>query len=212
VPYLNVETHIEGHPHDKLLKEKGYSGHPTLAFMNAEGEVLGRPLDRSVASFEATLTAIADFAELERREAAGEKGLEFERFVLERALMKLRGKKLTERGKALRGLTEEQQATVDAILLGVEVDDLVLKSLGGTKDVNRAGKRMLEILDSGRCPDMVKDANAWSVLARYAENIKDADLIDRCSKGLGTNFPDSEQMQSWSRSLAEKARALHKDS
>ena len=201
-------TRIEGHPDDDLLTDKGYRGHPTLAFMNAEGEVLGRPMDRSIESFEATLRAIDAYAALEKREAAGEQGLEYERYLLERTLMKLRGKELVKRGKALRGLTADQQAVVDAILLAVEVSDLVLNSLGGPKEVNAAGKRMLEILDGGRNPEMVKDANMWSVLARYADNVKDAKLLLRCSEGLATNFPDDKGMQDWAKSLAEKAGAL----
>lgn len=201
-------TRIEGHPDDDLLTDKGYRGHPTLAFMNAEGEVLGRPMDRSVESFEATLKAIDAYAALEKREAAGEKGLEYERYMLERTLMKLRGKELVKRGKALRGLTGDQQAKVDAIVLGVEVSDLVLNSLGSTEDVNAAGKRMLEILDGGCCPEMVKDANMWSVLARYADNTKNAKLLRRCSESLAVNFPNDKGMQDWAKSLADKAKAL----
>ena len=208
VPYLNIMTRIEGHPHDDLLREKGYGGHPTLAFLDPEGNVLARPRERTVESFERTLVAIGEYAALEARVAAGETGLAYDRFILEYELMKLRGSAVTRTGKALRGLDEAQQAKVDAIVLGVEVSDLILKSLGGPAEVNAAGKRMLEILDGGRCPDMVKDANAWSVLARYGESTKNRALLLRCSKGLAENFPDDERMQNWARSLAKKAKEL----
>ncbi len=208
VPYLNVMTRIKGHKDDDLLTKNGYSGHPTLAFMSPEGEVLGRPLDRSVESFEATLVAISDYAKLEARRAAGEKNLEYEFFMLEHKLSKLRGDALKSAGKALKGLTAEQQKIVDGIVLGVEVDDLVLASLGGPEAVAKAGERMLEILNSGKCPSMEADANAWSVLARYGAQIKDPALLERCSKGLRTNFADDQGMVRWADSLAEQARKL----
>lgn len=200
-------TRIEGHPDDNLLIDLGYGGHPTLAFMNLKGEVLGRPLERSVSSFEETLSAIEDFTQLEKREKQGEKGFEFERYILEYRLMKLRGSQLVKRGKALRGLTGEQQARVDGIVLGEEVSDLVLLSMDPAK-IEIAGKRMQEILDGGRCPQMVRDANAWSVLSRYAEKIRDADLLERCAKGLAENFPNDEYMQNWAQSLKKKVKAL----
>ncbi len=208
VPYLNIMTRISGHPHDEMLTEKGYRGHPTLAFMNVKGEVLGRPLDRSIESFEATLTAINDYAKLTKRSAAGEKNLEYQTFLLERTLSKLRGKKLVAAGKALKGLDPEQQLVVDRILLGVEVDDLILMSLRGPEAVAQAGKRMREILESGRHPDLVKSANAWSVLSRYGEQIGDADLIDRCAVGLRKNFSGDKRMVDWATSLEKKASAL----
>lgn len=209
VPYLNIMTRIETRPDDLLLVKLGYGGHPTIAFLSPEGEVLGRPMERTVASFEKTLVAIDDYAKLKARLAKGEKGLEYERYILEYTLMKLRGRKLVAVGKALKGLDAKQQARVDAIVLGVEVDDLVMMMFQPEK-VNAAGKRMLEILDSGRCPDMVKNANAWAVLARYAENTKNRTLLLRCSAGLAKNFPGDDSMQSWSKSLAKKAAALEK--
>lgn len=201
-------TRIEGHPNDDLLTDKGYRGHPTLAFLDANGAVLGRPLERTVESFEATLTAIHDYAALDKRRLAGEKGLEYGFFILEHRLRKLRGAKLVSRGKALRGLDDKQQLIVTRILIGVEVDDLILQSLGGPEAVAKAGKRMREILESGQYPDLEKSANAWSVLSRYGEQIEDADLLDRCAAGLRKHFASKDRMVSWAKSLERKAKAI----
>ena len=208
VLYLNIMSKVEGHADDSLMYDLGYRGHPTLAFMNAKGEVLGRPLERTVASFDATLVAIADYAKLEKRLEDGEDGLEYQRFLLERLLGKLRGDEMVRRGKALRDLDADQQLVVDRILIGAEVDDLILMSLNGAEGVAKAGKRMREILESGVYPDLVKSANAWSVLSRYGTQIEDADLLEVCSKGLADNFPKEERMISWSKSLAKQAAAL----
>ena len=208
VPYLNVMTRIEGRPHDNLLVELGYGGHPTLLFLSPDGEKLGRPRDRTVETFDRAFAAIGELAAVERRQSAGEKGLEFERFLLEFELMKLRGGALRQRAKTLQGLSDDQQARLDAILFGEEVGDLVIRSLDGPEDLKAAGMRMLEILDGGRCPEMVKDANAWSVLARYGETTQNRALLLRCSKGLAENFPDDPRMQSWSRSLEQKAKSI----
>ena len=208
VPTLNIMTKVKGHPYDDLLTEKGYRGHPTLAFVDQDGMVLGRPLERTVASFESTLVAIGEYAALEKRLARGEKGLEFEEFTLKHQLSKLRGQKLVRAGRALKGLDAAQQLVVDRLCLGVEVDDLILASLGSPEDVRKAGKRMREILESGDYPDLVRSANAWSVLSRYGEQIKDAKLLFRCAKGLKKNFPDDERMVRWGESLEKKARAM----
>ena len=58
VPYLNIATHLEGVPYDRLLQEKGFGGYPSLAFMDAEGNVIGKPNDRTVASFASSRDAL----------------------------------------------------------------------------------------------------------------------------------------------------------
>ena len=167
IPYLNIMSRLDDHPNDNLLTEMGYRGHPTLAFVDLDGKVLGRPLDRTIESFESTLVAIGEYAALEKRLAAGESGLEFEKFTLERRLSKLRGAKLVAAGRALRNLDREQQQVVDRLILGVEVDDLILQSLGGPEEVGKAGKRMREILESGACPVFISGIAAAAGRVRY---------------------------------------------
>jgi hypothetical protein len=83
IPYLNVMTKIEGHPYDNLLRDKGFGGFPSLAFMDAEGNVLAKQGERSVEGFRKTHKAVANFQDLQARIKKGEKGLEFALFVAE---------------------------------------------------------------------------------------------------------------------------------
>ena len=202
-------TRISGHPDDDLLTKLGYGGHPTVAFLNTEGEILGRPLERTVASFAETLTAIATYAELQKRSAGGEIGLEYEFFMAEYKLMKLRGKNLVARGRALKGLNVEQRLEVDRIAIMVEVDDLVLKSMRGGDSLIPLGQRMLEIFSDDRYPNARKSANAWSVVIRYGEHAKKSHVLVRCAAGLRKNFPDDPAMQRWATSLEAKAKRMN---
>ncbi len=176
--------------------------------MNSKGDILARPLDRTLESFERTRLAIDDYSQLKKRAASGEENLEFDFFILERTLGILRGNKLRLRAKALKGLDAKQQLVVTRILLEIEVQDLVLASLGGPEAVAQAGLRMRQILESGQYPDLEKSANAWSVLSRYGESISDAGLLERCAKGLRSNFADDVQMVNWAKSLQKKAQAI----
>lgn len=49
---MHNTSHVEGEPYGNLLREKGFGGFPTMAYLDAEGEVLTSSMPRSVEGFQ----------------------------------------------------------------------------------------------------------------------------------------------------------------
>lgn len=71
VLFLHNTSRCSDEPYPTLLRDKGFSGFPSLAFMNADGDVVATvPYSRrDVASFEAMATALEQLAALTAAEA-----------------------------------------------------------------------------------------------------------------------------------------------
>lgn len=65
VLFVHNTSRVDGEKYGGLLKEKGFGGFPTLAFMDSEGGVLTSRLERSVAGFKRSAASLAAVAELE---------------------------------------------------------------------------------------------------------------------------------------------------
>src|SRR5687768_3533771 len=71
VLYLHNTSRVEGVKYDDLLRVKGFNSFPTLAFMDAEGEVLTSQVPRSVSGFQQTAAALRELGELRKAEKEG---------------------------------------------------------------------------------------------------------------------------------------------
>lgn len=75
VTFLHVTTLIPGRSDDDLLGRVGGSGFPTLLVLDAEGEVVARPQERTVHAFELAIAAgldrLAERAALAQRKGEG---------------------------------------------------------------------------------------------------------------------------------------------
>jgi hypothetical protein len=208
VPFLHVTTKIDGHPYDGLLKEKGFGGFPTLAFADAEGQVLGQPGERSVASFAAARDALVALPDVEARAAAGEPTARVELLLLEHALAKVRGPEFIERAAAVRGdATPEQIVRLDRILLDERARQFAMRTYQGDereKDAAIAGMRAM--IAAGELPTPRGNAaiTFWSALARHAEQTGDTALLSTCVERMPANLPADEGSERWIESLREK--------
>jgi hypothetical protein len=111
IPFLHVTTRIEGRANDGMLSEKGGTGFPTLMFLDAKGEILGKPGGRDVAAFDKTLGALMAIKDLEKRIAAGEKNLDDDLFMAQLAMGKFKtAAEIKEKAKSFKKLTKEQKA------------------------------------------------------------------------------------------------------
>jgi len=209
VPYLSVMTKIEERPYDDLLLKKGFGGFPTLAFMDAEGEVLAQPTDRSVQAFVACREALAVVDDVSARAAAGDAEAQAELLLLDNVLGRVKGEEFAKRAQAVRaGANAEQLARIDQALVDNEVMDLVQQTYRG--DAEAACVRMLAILDGGKHPSKTSRhaGGLWSALARWAEPKGDAALLRRIAAGMRADLPDDERLSKRAQSLEEKATGL----
>ena len=197
VPFLHVTTRIADRKYDTLLQEKGFRGFPSIAFMDAEGNVLAEPQGRDVASFDKTLSALERYDDLKTRIDGGEEGLDADMLLVEHALGKVQAGDFETRAGALTKVTDEQKAEIDQILVNNEISTLSMKSRMGGPGLKEAAEGMLKMLEEGKRPskEVKYAAPFWMTLGRYGQESLDAGLMRKAAEGMKTD-------------LAGEARAL----
>lgn len=116
--------------------------------MDADGNVVAKQGERTVAGFRSTLDALTRYQDLKERMAKGEKGLEFPIFVAEWDLGMLDFEKAKGRAEAMGKLTDEQKVQAKQIVQDAEVLDLAGKARS-EEAANAAGQRFHEMLEKG---------------------------------------------------------------
>lgn len=187
-----------------MLGEKGFRGFPSLAFMDADGNIIGKPQERTVASFEETHQHLAQYTKLIERQKAGEKGLEFEIFVAEYNLGKHSTRATLKKLEEFKGLTDAQKRVAEVIKLDETVNQLVERAMDDEKAIPEVSKELVALLDAGKIPTKRVILDVWAVLAHTAQQDQDAALLERCIEGLRGGFPDRKDVQNWADSLDRK--------
>lgn len=201
IPFLHVTTKIEGHPYDGLLREKGFGGFPSLAFMDANGNVIANQGDRSVKGFRETHASVKAFQDLQARVAKGEKGLEFELFVAEWNLGTLDYDKAKARVEGMSKLNEEQRKQAKQIVQDAEV----IQVANGVRDetaADAAGKRFHEMFAAGYRPGPRAEARFWGMLANWADKNEKVDSLEQAVAWMSKTYAGNERM-------AERLKALN---
>ena len=208
VPFLHVTTRITGRKYDRLLSEKGFRSFPSLAFMDAEGNILAKPQSRSVTGFESTRTALIQHADLVKRTEAGEKGLDAAMLLCEYALGKIDGAAFKTRAASVTDATDEQKTAIAQINTDSAFLELVQQSRRG--DLDDAAQKILAMLDGGQTPTAKSpaDSGAWTAVNRYAMKTRDADLAKRSAASLKAAYADSRAADTYVKNLAEAADKL----
>lgn len=215
IPFLHVTSKIEGMKHDGLLREKGFGGFPSLAFMDAEGNVIHKQGARSVEGFNAALVALPKLADLEKRVAAGEKGLEFELLSAKWDLGQASYEDVVAVSKTAKGLDDKQKATLASMLVNSEVDHLAKGFRNRDQEqreaaVRKAAPRFKEILKSGAELDENRQGTIWNGLMMYAEMEGDADLFAKAVDYFKKMYADEPRAARYLESLDSRLEEMRK--
>lgn len=192
---MHLTTRVEGDPHQGLLREKGGSGFPYLVFMDAEGEVLAKQMDRSVDAFLASAQALKELPALTKRIAKGDPKAKIELFIAELALGRLTFDDATARHAELVNITKEQEAKILPQLATLEYQQLITAMRDASKR-EQTQARVLAMFNEERTPggiyalsfltqvmaaaEQARDADTFAkALARFEELTKDRKGIDR---------------------------------
>ncbi|MBL8724048.1 MAG: hypothetical protein JNK49_08375, partial [Planctomycetes bacterium] len=108
--FLHNTSRVEGEPYPRLLQEKGFSGFPSLCFMDAEGNVLAKPAQRTVAAYAETLASAKDLLALRQKGDARTEAETKQLFLTELKLDLIPVGEIEARAAAVKGLTAEEQA------------------------------------------------------------------------------------------------------
>lgn len=209
IPFLHVTTRIEGHPYDGLLKEKGFGGFPTLAFMDAEGNVIATHQgERSVKGFRETNAAVMSFQDLKTRIAKGEKGLEFDLFVAEWNLGTLDFEKARARVEGMKKLSDAQRTQAKQIVQDADVLNTassmrqIREQDAAAEAADAAGKHFHEMFEAGYRPGARAESTFWGMLANWADKNGKVDSLDKAVEWMNKTYGDNARM-------AERLKALN---
>lgn len=210
VAFMHVTTRIPGRTHDGLLQEKGFRGFPSLAFMDAKGEIIAKPQGRSVEGFDATLDALITHANLKQRIDGGEEGLALDLLLVENTLGTVTAADFEARAKACENLTPEQQGKVDQILLDNRVKQLTGEARRGGPALETAATEFLEMLEAGKTPTKGPRVSGgfWMTLGRWATQEADAKLARSVAARMRTDLPGEAYFVNQAKSLDETARRI----
>lgn len=186
VLFCHVTSQVEGDAHQDLLRQKGGSAFPYLAFLDAAGNVIAKPKDRTVDAFhDAVEQDVAAWFELveasaDDADAAArlfEKRVEFghfDDFDAARAEM-----------ARYESLSPARRARLEQALIAQEFNR-ILGTVRGEAEAAAGGARTLPMFEKGRIP---KDQGLaffyWAFLAQHAAETGNAELLGRCIEELG---------------------------
>lgn len=209
VPYLNVASHLDGVPYDKLLQEKGFGGYPTLAFMDAEGKVIGKPTDRTVAAFVSSRDALMSIGAVRAKSLAGDKKAQVELLFLEFTLGNMKADELATRIDELsEHASAKQLAKAKQIGVDAQIYDLYIASFNNPN--GGSIEKLVAMLQAGELPTPgSQSCNVfWSTIGRHAQKVGDKTLLRRVAKGLQADLAGDEQSQAMAANFERIATGL----
>ena len=208
VPFLHVTTRIDDRANDGMLSEKGGTGFPTLMFLDAEGEILGKPGGRDVASFDKTLSNLTALKDLNKRIAAGEKNLGDDLFMVQLAMGEYKTvAEIEEKAKTFKKLTKEQKLTIAKAIVGKKVEAAMNSMERGPEGQIKVGKKFKAIYDEGLFPEGDMEGPFWGFLMEYAESEKDGKTMEVALNHVKRIFGKED----WAKGLIEEKEAALKE-
>jgi hypothetical protein len=178
IAFCHLTTRIDGEPNDDLLRRKGGSMFPFLAFLDTDGKVLALPRGRTVEVFRATLEGdVAAFRELKAKAATGDPDARRALFAKRVALRHFEDFDAAREELAeLEGLSDEERAELTQALVDQEFN-LILGSVRSEADAADAGERCLPMYRAGRIPAGSLACYYWFFLATQAVRASDAERL-----------------------------------
>jgi hypothetical protein len=172
---------VEGEPYPTLLQDKGFRGFPSLAFMDAEGEVIHTQGDRSVAGFQRSFTALDVLAKIDEKAAADDPAAATKLFLAKLALDKFEFEAAVAERAKLTAVTDEEALEIEEMLTNLEVQH-VMKEAG--RDRAAAGKRFAAMYADGKVPTGFAARAFFSAIMAHAEAEGDADLFEQAMDAM----------------------------
>lgn len=205
-------TKIDGHPYDGLLGEKGFRGFPSLAFMDAEGNVLGEPSGRSISSFNDTRDALSSISIVREKAEAGDKQAAVELLLLEHALGQIEDDDFAGRVDAIKAdASPEQLAKIGKIQTDINVWPLIIQAWeerqeGGTEGV----EALMAYLTRNEIPsDGSRHAELfWDLIGSHALQVSDIAMLRQVAGGMRNSFPGDEEKGARASEFEANAKSL----
>ena len=208
IPFLHVTTQIEGRENDGMLRDYGGRGFPTLLYLDADGKKLAEPAGRSVDAFRTTATALTARAKLQKRIAAGEKGLEAELLVAELELGSVSFTEAKERLAKIEKIDEKLSKRLDQLLIDAEVRHLYEGASRDREKRAAADQRFAEMAKEGKVPTGMFESFFWSRVEMAAREAKDVELYEKTVAALNKLHSDNPRAKRYLETLAKRLEEM----
>lgn len=208
---MHVTTRITDHPYDGLLKEKGFRGFPSLAFMDATGEVLAVQSDRTVEGFHKTQADVKAYANLKQRIDKGEKGLGVKLMKAEWDLGKLTWAEAKKKAEGFGKLSAKEKKQVTQIVLDAEVVERAMD----TRDVEKfkaVYARFKQISGEGYVPGGKAERAFWFTMLEGSDKANDLKMYRHCVERVKEMLADNKRAEKYLQGLDERLAEMEEAS
>jgi hypothetical protein len=191
---------LDDEKYPRLLREKNFSFFPTLAFMDAAGNVLSQHPKQTPEGLHEGMAQAKHVAELRGKGDKATPAEQKELLMIEMKAGMLKRDELQARADKL-SLTAEEKALVAGKVLDLEVADIIA---GARKNgPEKTGEALAALLAAGKTPSD-DNTSFWGGVLRHASTKKDAALAQRAYDVLmkRKDAPD-RQKEAWKKMLDE---------
>ena len=176
VLYLHISTRIDGRAHESLFRDKGFTGFPTLAFLDPEGGLIAKHAgSRVIPQIEKTAGKGAAYIALREKAAAGDKAAVQHLFVADLELARYDFAMGSLKLAVLRdAMPVNLRERADGLMIEIQYGELrrsLLKDLSAGLDRQEYTRRYQALnLDFYRADRMPSGRTALSILMGVMSN------------------------------------------
>ncbi|HEY3226675.1 MAG TPA: hypothetical protein VGK61_06765 [Planctomycetota bacterium] len=169
--------------------------------MDASGKVVANlEGERSVGGFRGMMKAGQEYRDFKAKAEKGDPVAKIEYFIRALKLGEFKLDAARKHIETLKGVTPEQKARIDGLIVGLEVDE-ALEPLRKVKERGKAmeirvdlGRKFWEMHKSGRIPgDDSPFGTFYSFVLDFAENDKNIPVFEVALKALQDRFPNGNK-------------------
>lgn len=208
VLFLHNTSRVEDEPYPKLLSEKGFGGFPSICFLDADGNVTVRNLQRTIDSLaraRQNLDALAALrAKVAAAEAKGKPDAKAARDLLfvEMDLQMVTPEQVRERTQSME-LADADRERIERFLVDAEVR--AVRGKARELGADEVGKRFAAMVQTGRLPSAENEAYFWQMVLGFAAKQRDGELAQRAFDVL-EKHKQPATLRERNRALLEEAK------
>jgi hypothetical protein len=162
VLFLHNTSRVDDEPYPTLLRDKGFTGFPSLCFMDAEGKVLVKQGQRTVDGFTATAQRLQTWSDLKAKAGkGGDAKTQRELFLVELELGVLDAETIKKRMDTLHLEGADRQLAEQKL---TDLEILALRNKARELGPEKTGEAMAAIAKSGRKPSAEMAQLFWGMV------------------------------------------------
>ncbi|MEM7202989.1 MAG: hypothetical protein AAF628_22205 [Planctomycetota bacterium] len=180
----------------------GGRGFPTILYLDSEGEIIGRPSDRSIPAFRAMAGSLTEVAELAAKENRTQEE-EVRYFEARITLGRLKLEEAKEIAAALPKQPAEAAARITAALNNLEIQSQ-LDAVTSQKEAEAAGAVFAAMAKEGRTPSGggLTAARFWLIIIEHARAAEDVAMFERAFTEVKTALGEEDRYKGLYEQLA----------